>query len=171
MLFGCKELHVYTDHKNLTFQNLQTQRVLRWRLYLEEYNPHFHYIKGSENTMADALSRLPIRDIPSKQPCAPQPDSISESLQSHFSMAIDEDNLLDCFLNLPAQHGLPFQLDYKTISTNQSQDQEILNHAQRAPNQVVRQLLNHNTYVYCYIPSPGAPWKIYLLRALLRNVV
>jgi hypothetical protein len=29
MLFGCPELHIYTDHKNLTFSNFQTQRVLR----------------------------------------------------------------------------------------------------------------------------------------------
>ena len=29
MLYGCKELHVYTDHKNLTFHKLSTQRVMR----------------------------------------------------------------------------------------------------------------------------------------------
>jgi hypothetical protein len=59
MLFGCRELHVHTDHKNLIFNNLQTQRVLRWRLFIEEYHPIFHYIEGSKNRAADALSRLP----------------------------------------------------------------------------------------------------------------
>ena len=31
---------------------------MRWRLYLEEYGPILHYIKGTHNMVADALSRL-----------------------------------------------------------------------------------------------------------------
>jgi hypothetical protein len=59
MLYGCQNIYVYTDHKNNTFTNLQTQRVLHWRLFLEDFAIQFRYIKGESNSLADALSRLP----------------------------------------------------------------------------------------------------------------
>ena len=33
---------------------------MRWRLILEEFNPTLTYIKGENNIVADALSRLDI---------------------------------------------------------------------------------------------------------------
>jgi hypothetical protein len=59
MLFGCCELRAFTDYENLTYENLTNQHVLHWHLYIEEFNPHFSYVPGSTNTLADALSRLP----------------------------------------------------------------------------------------------------------------
>ena len=56
------ELHIYTDHKNLTFHNFNTQRVLCWRCYIKEYHPRLFYIEGKSNILADAFSRLPWRD-------------------------------------------------------------------------------------------------------------
>jgi hypothetical protein len=50
---------VHTDHKNLTCKNFNTERVMRWRLLLEEYGPELHYsIKGKNNIVTDALSQL-----------------------------------------------------------------------------------------------------------------
>ena len=63
MLLGAR-IKVSTDHKNLTHKlsSYTTQRVMRWRLLLEEYGPTFEYKKGSENCVADALSRVPTLD-------------------------------------------------------------------------------------------------------------
>ena len=59
MLWG-QRIKVFTDHKNL-MQNalgMTSDRVYRWRLLLEEYGPVIEYIKGIDNTVADAMSRL-----------------------------------------------------------------------------------------------------------------
>ena len=51
------QIKVYTDHKNLTYKTFNTERVMQWRLFLEEYNPKVIYIQGSKNIATDALSR------------------------------------------------------------------------------------------------------------------
>ena len=57
ILLGQKIL-VHTDHQNLTYKKFNSDRVMRWRLYIEEYSPDLRYIKGPKNVVADALSRL-----------------------------------------------------------------------------------------------------------------
>jgi len=59
MLLGHKVI-VWTDHINLTRKNLggTSDRVMRWRLLLQEYDVELNYIKGVDNTVADAISRL-----------------------------------------------------------------------------------------------------------------
>ena len=49
---------VHTDHKNLLYGNLANERIIRWRLLLEEFGPEFHHVKGKDNIVADALSRM-----------------------------------------------------------------------------------------------------------------
>jgi hypothetical protein len=51
-------IHVYTNHKNLTFDDLKTQKVLHWRNKIEVFSPLLHYIEGKKNILADNLSQL-----------------------------------------------------------------------------------------------------------------
>jgi hypothetical protein len=67
ILLGHKTV-VWTDHKNLIHNDLKSERVLCWRLLMEEHGPDVHCVKGPENIVADALSRLPAADDPEK-PC------------------------------------------------------------------------------------------------------
>ena len=57
ILLGQK-IRIYTNHKNFTCKNFNTERILIWRLILEEYGPDIKYIKGEKNILADALSRF-----------------------------------------------------------------------------------------------------------------
>ena len=52
-----QRIKVHTDHENLTYKTFNSDRVMRWRLYIEEYSPDLQYIKGTHNIVADALSR------------------------------------------------------------------------------------------------------------------
>ena len=57
-----QDLTVHTDHLNLLYSKLPSQRMTRWRLLLEEYHPKVVHIKSVDNDAADALSRLDLTD-------------------------------------------------------------------------------------------------------------
>ncbi|XP_066952268.1 uncharacterized protein [Macrobrachium rosenbergii] len=55
------QVEVLTDHNPLVFINKMkgaNQRILRWALLLQEYNLVFQHIKGVDNKIPDALSRM-----------------------------------------------------------------------------------------------------------------
>ena len=43
-IFLGHRITVCTDHKNITFENFTTERLLRYRLMLEEYGPELKHI-------------------------------------------------------------------------------------------------------------------------------
>ena len=45
-----QKLRIYTNHKNLTCKNFNTNRVFRWRLILKEYGPDIEYIIGEKHS-------------------------------------------------------------------------------------------------------------------------
>lgn len=57
---SCTPVLVYTDHNPLTFLSRMcnsNQCLMRWSLFVQEYNLDIRHKKGSENVIADALSR------------------------------------------------------------------------------------------------------------------
>ena len=53
-----QECHSMLLGANIHVWTLNTQRVLRWHSYVEEYSPILHYIEGGKSILADNLSRL-----------------------------------------------------------------------------------------------------------------
>ena len=53
---------MYTDHKNFTIHTLSIQRVLRWRICIDELDSSLQYIEGTKNILAVCFSQLPIMD-------------------------------------------------------------------------------------------------------------
>ena len=103
-----QELVVYTDHENLTYKQFNSDRVMRWRLYIEEYSPQLKYIKGEHNIVADALSRMEIDSTPM--------DNSLEAYYSIFENFGKEDE--DAFDNNP--------LTYANLQKAQNEDSAIL---------------------------------------------
>ena len=56
------QITVYTDHKDLTYKFLNTKCAMCWRLIIKAFGPELKYIKGENNVVADALSRLEMSD-------------------------------------------------------------------------------------------------------------
>jgi hypothetical protein len=90
-----------------------TQRVLRLRLYVEEYNPTFHYIRGENNSIADALSRVP-------RSTSLSVGKSMEMTQKELKLATEGANLqLQVVLDQETGHGqegrLPDSRDYQCL--------------------------------------------------------
>ena len=60
-----KSVEVYTDHNPLVFLHKMknsNQRLMRWCLILQDYKLDIKHVRGRDNVIADALSRVP--DVP-----------------------------------------------------------------------------------------------------------
>jgi hypothetical protein len=59
ILLGQK-LIVHTDHKNLLYQKMSTDRIIRWRLLIEEFGPTFLHIGCCGKPLELMLKLLPV---------------------------------------------------------------------------------------------------------------
>jgi hypothetical protein len=93
-----QDIKVHTDHENLTYKHFNSDRVMRWRLFIEEYAPNLQYIKGVNNAVADALSRLPLTDDSTVEEAL----VTIEMMSDRFCYDIEEQNF--------NAHPLPFSM-------------------------------------------------------------
>ena len=102
---------------------------MRWRLYIEEYSPDLMYIKGDNNVVADALSRLDMGETQN-----PKEALIIEEMQSERYCYAKEEMNYD-------SHPLSFQqmekaqqadkLLVKTLNSDNLPDQNYSFHGGR----------------------------------------
>ena len=104
-----QQITVYTDHMNLTYKTFNTERVMRWRLILEEYSPNIVYVKGEKNIVADALSRLEM-ESPSTSP-------------SNDALWMNNADLFGNEEELPTNL---YPLSFKLIAAEQQKDKDLL---------------------------------------------
>ena len=104
-----QQIVVHTDHLNLTYQTYNSDRVMRWRLFIEEYTPDLKYIKGEKNVVADALSRLELQHEPMHEAY------FTEELRA-FLYALEAHDIEE----------FAYPLSYKTLGQAQAKDKELI---------------------------------------------
>ena len=68
---------------------------MRWRLIIEEFSPALFYIKGSNNIVADALSRLDKIDYPNKSSNESKNNKVEPTLESlSENFALNKEDVL-----------------------------------------------------------------------------
>ena len=170
MLLGA-DISIYSDHRNLSFAGLNTQRVLRWRSMIEEFAPKIYYIPGKENVLADAFSRLPRFDgdgaVERNDALDMTPIELDAGLSAFFAdNLIDGDyELAEClshfsYVNAPSTDSNP--LRYSWIRESQQMDADLLQCLQSDPAHFqVRNL--QDTELICFNKNPEEDdWKICL---------
>ena len=118
---------VYTDHKNLTYNNFNTECIMRWWLLIEEFGPTIEYIKGPKKNIANALSRLNLVSLPS-----------------------NVQDLVNCYgLDLPSD---AFPITYQLINHEQNKDKTLLATTKGAKHYMLKEFHggNRSPQLLCY---------------------
>jgi len=90
-------ISIFTDHR--TLENFDTQRDLsrrqaRWQEFMAQFEMKIYSVKGEDNTVADALSRLPVVDA--MEDVQPRYESwLQGSVSATMTISADETFLND----------------------------------------------------------------------------
>jgi hypothetical protein len=133
------DIHIFTYHKNLTFDTLKRQHVLHWLTKIEEFSSMLYYTKGPCNILAYDLSRLhclvtPAQIAEGKKLIEPTVVSKKEEDEVYFLdqeySSLYNNKVWECiegYLNLPETLHLDQNpLNYDHICELQQQDKQLL---------------------------------------------
>ena len=130
----------------MIYDDLKTERVLRWRLLLEEFIVDIRYIEGKKNIVADVLSRYPSTN---------DPDTITPQMTEEQSELFATEN------DMPAD---AFPLSFKILSTFQQRDAALAGLV-TSNKRYARKSFHGGEQLVCYDE------KIFVPTPLRRNVI
>jgi hypothetical protein len=146
-----------TDHKALTFLKkcvVSSTRVARWMLEIEQWDIEIQHIKGSENTLADILSRNPPND--------PSADTLDLRQRGHIMVhAID--------LKIDKSIKKEFR-DLAIIQDTDPRLQAIKERVKIDPTVGTKHRVD-NGVLYCQVDREGQEWRIMLPECLEQRVI
>ncbi|KAE9338298.1 hypothetical protein PF008_g12127 [Phytophthora fragariae] len=111
MVLG-QDVRIHTDHLNLTYSTFNNWQMMRWRSEVVEFGPTLLYVKGEENIVADALSRL------STDGAELEKDQLNEHTQHHLAAAAPT----------ASAAVVPFRFDFRELGRVQQQDPSLNEH-------------------------------------------
>ena len=144
---GCKafegiirgmDLTIHTDHLNLLYKSLPSQRMVRWRLMLEEFHPQIKHVAGIDNDAADALSRVDMKvklfDSVEWEKPSPRMKYSDETTPAELCKVMSElnfepDGFDEQLYPMAAEKQLAdseFPLDVATMREHQLKDKELI---------------------------------------------
>ncbi len=173
MLLGA-ELHIHTDHKNISNIGDSSQRRLRWISYVNEYGPKLNYVEGSANVVADTFARLSWKDtqtsptVGKKQPAEyiiDKADVNETPLNNYFSWTDDRETFeffkclpdKECSLNLPDNMLDNNPLYMENIKEHQDTEDALLQHATKHADQYTCKHIGTIDDILCYIKLGDPP--------------
>lgn len=118
-----------TDHKPLTFIKTsdKNDKILRWRLDLENYDYDVKYREGKSNVVADALSRMPIET---------NINEADNNMNPYFSGSEDEEDEAESTASNPPQ-----SFDSQTIHSAEDSADYFIHFSDRPLNYYRNQLI------------------------------
>jgi hypothetical protein len=158
-----RRIFIFTDHRNLTFDHLKSQRALRWRLIAEEFNITIVHRAGTTNLAADALSRLPLSDCE-------DPPLVRQA----------EERFEDAYLFYPVQNYMDeaYPLGFNALAAAQRNDANLKAIMERKPEVYKKIAIGNVELIHHKAPSnsrrgtgPKENWKIVIPVALVNLAI